>query len=196
MAIEIEAKFLNIDHDAIRVKLLAVGATMEQSMRSMRRQLFDYPDSRLQAAHSRLRVRDEGGKITLTVKKGRDGNYAEEYETTVGSYETTAKIIEAVGLRAYTSQHTKREAWHLNDVEVVLDIWPWLNPYIEIEGPTEDDIKAAALTLGLAWDDAVFGSVDVAYMAQYTAMTSSDTVGEITNLSFEGPMPQWLCDRL
>lgn len=196
MATEIEAKFLDIDHDEIRAKLAAAGAELEAPLRLMRRQLFDYSDGRLHKANGgRLRVRDEGGKVTLTYKSGSDKEYSEEYETTVGSYEATVEILQAVGLQAFTSQQTKRETWQLDGVEIVLDIWPWLNPYIEIEGPTEASIRAVAQKLALNWGDALFGSADTAYRAQYPGMTAEDTVGQVTDLNFESPMPQWFIDR-
>lgn len=196
MAVEIEAKFLNIHHDEIRVKLELAGAKLEYPMRLMRRQLFDYPDGRLRTAnHGRLRIRDEGSKVTLTYKARGEGKYAQEFETLVGSYEAAADIMQAIGLRAYTTQDTKRETWQLGDVEVVLDIWPWLDPYIEIEGPTESSIKAAVSKLGFNWDQAVFGSVDAAYRLQYPGMTDEDTVGHIAELTFDGSMPQWFIDR-
>ena len=80
MATEIEAKFLDIDHDEIRAKLAAAGAQLEVPMRLMRRQLFDYPDGRLQHAnHGRLRIRDEGSQVTLTYKARGNGKYAQEF---------------------------------------------------------------------------------------------------------------------
>lgn len=196
MASEIEAKFLNLNHDDIRAKLQAAGADLTEPMRSMRRHMFDYPDGRLrQANHGRLRIRDEGSKITLTYKDRGDGKYAQEFETVVGSYEATAEILHAIGLRSYSSQQPQRETWQMDDVEVVLDLWPWLNPYIEIEGPSEAAIQAGASKLGLDWSAAVFGSVDAAYRLQYPRMTADDTVGHVSELSFDGPMPQWFIDR-
>jgi hypothetical protein len=41
---EIEAKFLNVDHDEVRAKLLAKHAVCVHPMRLMRRELFDYSD--------------------------------------------------------------------------------------------------------------------------------------------------------
>lgn len=196
MAAEIEAKFLNVDHDEIRAKLQVAGGILEAPMRLMRRQLFDYPDGRLrQANHGRVRIRDEGSKITLTYKARGDGKYAQEFETTVGSYAATAEILESIGLKPYSTQQSKRETWQLDDVEVVLDVWPWLNPYIEIEGRSEAAIQAGASKLGLNWAAAAFGSADTAYRAQYPGMTADDTVGHVINLSFDGPMPQWFIDR-
>ena len=196
MATEIEAKFLDIDHDEIRAKLAAAGAELEAPMRLMRRQLFDYPDGRLQHAnHGRLRIRDEGSQVTLTYKARGNGKYAQEFETPVSSYEATADILEAIGLTSYTSQESKRETWQLNDVEVVLDIWPWLEPYIEIEGPSEAAIQTEAQQLGLDWATAVFGSVDSAYRLQYPKMTVNESIGLVSELTFDGLMPQWLVDR-
>ena len=196
MASEIESKFLNIDHDDIRAKLEAAGATLEEPMRLMRRQLFDFPDGRLHAAnHGRLRIRDEGSSVTFTFKTRGDGKYAQEFETTVSSYAATAEILEAIGLLPYTTQQSKRETWQLDDVEVVLDVWPWVSPYLEIEGPSEAAIQSGASKLGLDWAAAVFGSADAAYRAQYPGMTAEDTVGHVSDLRFDGPMPQWFIDR-
>lgn len=196
MAIEIEAKFLNVDHDVIRSKLQSAGATLEEPMRLMRRQMYDYPDRRLYATnHGRVRIRDEGSSVTMTFKSGGDGNYPKEFETTIGSLTEVAEILEAIGLVSYSSQESQRETWQLGDVEVVLDIWPWLSPYIEIEGPSEAAIQAGARKLDLDWATAAFGSVDTAYRVQYPRMSAVDTVGDISNLSFDSPMPQWFIDR-
>ena len=196
MAIEIEAKFLNVDHDVVRAKLQTAGAILEEPMRVMRRQLYDYPDRQLYAAnHGRVRIRDEGSSITMTFKSGGDGNYPKEFETTIGSFLAAAEILEAIGLVSFSVQESKRETWRLDNVEVVLDIWPWLNSYIEIEGPSEPAIQMAARKLGFDWATAAFGSVDTAYRVQYPRMSAKDTVGDISNLSFDGVMPQWFIDR-
>ncbi|MNT60176.1 hypothetical protein D3C72_1977360 [compost metagenome] len=49
----------------------------------------------------------------------------------------------------------------------MLDEWPWLAPYMEIEGPSEEKVKNVAEQLGVAWEDAVFGGVANAYALQY-----------------------------
>jgi adenylate cyclase class 2 len=197
MHIEIEAKFLDLDHDEMRSKLQAVGAVLEQPMRLMRRTIFDYPDHRLQQGErwGRLRVRDEGDKSTITYKSGGEKEYSKEIETTIGSYETMLQLLETIGLVAYSFQESKRETWRLDDVEIVLDIWPWLKPYIEIEGESEKDIREVATSLGLFWENAAFGNVDTAYRRDYPGMASSETVGSISKLTFAGSLPDWLEER-
>jgi adenylate cyclase class 2 len=199
MPTEIEAKFLNIDIEDIRAKLKAAGAKLEQPMRLMRRDLFDYSDKRYKQNNNveRLRIRDEGNKLTITYKNaGSDSQYAHEIETTIGSYENMKALLLAIGLHTFSYQESKRETWQLDDVEVVIDEWPWLNPYIEIEGPSEKAIQTATAKLGFRWEDAGFGSVDTAYKAQYPKMTERDSIGDVPEVKFDAPQPDYLKERL
>ena len=197
MQTEIEAKFLNVDFDDIRKRLKDSGAKLEQPMRIMRRVLFDYPDERFQknGQTQRLRVRDEGNKITLTYKAKNDTNYAHEVEVEVDSFDEAVKLLEAIGLKKYSFQESKRETWTHKDVEVVLDEWPWVDTYIEIEGPSEEAIKSAAKDLGFDWKDAKFGSVDTAYRLQYPGMTKMESIGDLPEVRFEAPLPEYLIKR-
>lgn len=198
MQTEIEAKFLNINHDEIREKLKKLGAKCEVTRRTMRRAMFDYPDKRMQYSKPshRLRVRDEGSKVTINHKTGDDdGSYHSEIETTVGSFDDTKNLFEAIGLVMYSFQESKRETWKLGNVEIVLDEWPWIDPYIEIEGPSEAEIKDVGAQLHLNWQDARFGSVDVIYMDKYPGMKKSESVGDIPEVKFDMPLPQYFIDR-
>lgn len=195
---EIEAKFLNIDHSQLRTKLQKLGAKCEHPMRLMRRVMFDYPDHRFQKNNQqqRLRVRDEGDKVTITYKAKNKTDYSHEIETTVGSYNDMVNILEAIGLTTYSFQESKRETWQYKDVEVVLDEWPWLDTYIEIEGPSEEAIKSVAIDLGYNWNDAKFGSVDTAYYAQYPGMKNTESIGDLPEVKFNLPVPEYLKKRL
>lgn len=191
---EIEVKFLNVDFDDVRARLKKLGAVCEQPMRLMRRVVIDYPDRKMQATgDSWVRVRDEGDKVTLTFKKTTEHEFggAHEIETTVGDYQKTIDIFLAVGLVVHTTQETKRETWKIDGVEVVLDEWPWLNPYIEIEGLSEQAVKDVAQKLGYDWKDAVFGSVTTAYRHQYPAITKDEHISEIPEIKFDLPAPEW-----
>jgi adenylate cyclase class 2 len=199
MPTEIEAKFLDVSPDDIRERLTGVGAVCEHPMRLMRRDLFDHADGRYRKGQNteRLRIRDEGNKLTMTYKKSSaDSNYPTEIETVVGSYEATKQLLTAIGLGSFSCQESKRETWRLDDVEVVIDEWPWLKPYIEIEGPSEESIQAAASKLGFDWSDARFGSVDTAYRSQYPKMTKEDSIGDVSEVRFDLPVPDFLKERM
>jgi adenylate cyclase class 2 len=194
MQTEIEVKFLNIDHDVIRAELKSAGAKLENPMRMMRRVVFDLPHHVHNPARDGwARLRDEGDKVTLTYKTSQENKFggATEIEVTVSDYEKTIKIFKAVGLVITTNQETRRETWMLNDAEVVLDEWPWLNPLVEIEAPSEEAVRAAAKKLNFDWNNAVFGSVTTAYRHQYPAITNDDHISAIPEIKFNLPVPEW-----
>jgi adenylate cyclase class 2 len=200
MQTEIEVKFLDVVHDDVRAKLKAAGGELKVPMRLMRRAIIDYPDSHLQRKQDGwVRVRDEGDKVSLTYKEMKEGTVsgAREIEFDVSSFEQTVKLFEAIGLQVHSFQESKRETWQLGEVEVVLDEWPWLKPYIEIEGPSEEAIKHVAEKLGFSWSDAFYGSTTVAYIVEYPGinMDQNETIGLIPEIKFDLPLPEFLEQR-
>ncbi|MNT39515.1 hypothetical protein D3C72_1757670 [compost metagenome] len=51
---------------------------------------------------------------------------------------------------------------------------------------------AIATQLGLNWSDAVFGDVMAAYRVQYPHLGLNDTVGNISEVRFDDPLPELL----
>lgn len=188
MKTEIEVKFLDVDFNLMREKLKQLGAVCEQPMRLMRRAIIETPE--LEAKDAFLRVRDEGDKVTLTYKQFHETSLtgAKEIEVTVSNFEDTVALLDQAGLTHKSFQESKRETWRLGDVEVVLDEWPWLRPYIEVEGSSEEAVKEAAGQLGFDWADAVFGSATSAYQIQYPKGDASQLVN-IPIVAFDQPIP-------
>jgi len=92
-------------------------------------------------------------------------------------------------------QESKRETWKSGACEVVLDEWPWLDPYIEIEATTESEVKDVAQRLGLNWILAKFGDVMVAYRDQYPYLNEAQTVGKVPEVLFDAPLPDLLKEK-
>ncbi len=189
---EIEVKFVDVAIDDVRARLEQAGAVLEYPMRDMRRALIEEPHHA--AERSFIRIRDEGDKTTLCFKR-RTLPDAEttidsvhELETTVGDFDTTVQIFAEAGWHYTTYQESRRETWHLGDTEVVIDEWPWIQPYIEIEGSSEAAVQEAAAQLGFDWTDAVFGSVDVIYQRDYPNMTVRGVI-EVPEVRFGDPVP-------
>lgn len=198
MQTEIEAKFLNVDFSKVRKSLIENGAKCIKPMRMMKRVAMDFPDRRLQVNSSAwIRVRDEGDKVTLTHKQTTEHEFggSNEIEVIVSNYEDTIDIFKKLGLVIQADQETMRETWKLDDVEIVLDEWPWLNQYIEIEGPTKESVKSVAKKLSFDWDDAIFGSVTVAYRHQYPDIASEDHISVIPEIKFNLPRPDWFVKK-
>jgi adenylate cyclase class 2 len=193
MKAEIEVKFLDIDIEDVRRRLEKAGATLEQPMRLMRRVLIEEPHHAKEDSY--IRIRDEGNRATLTFKRrsSPDGkgsiNDTEEIETTVGDFDTAVSIFSEAGWHYVSNQESKRETWRLDGAEVVIDQWPWINPYIEIEAETEEIVRRVADALGFDWKNAVFGSVNVIFKRDYPNMSVRGIV-DIKEGHFGDPVPK------
>lgn len=153
---EIEVKFLEVNPKAIEGKLLALGAKKVYD-RIFRDRVFDYPDWRLDNDHSWLRLRDKGDKITLSfkkrlgVEKGKDDGGMEEVEIKVGDFEKTTVILEKLGMIQKFNEEKRRVHFELDGVDVDIDTWPLMKPYLEIEGGNWEEVKEMAEKLGMDW---------------------------------------------
>ena len=191
---EIEVKFLDIDIEDVRDRLTKAGARIDKPMRLMKRVVFDYPDQHLlREQDSWVRVRDEGDVVKLTFKKVIEKEFggATEIEVEVSSYDDTIAIFKNIGMFAFSDQENYRESWLLGDVEIVIDEWPWLNPYIEVEGPSKEAVQEVAGRLGFDWDTAVFGSISRAYRHQYPDITAQENISSIREIKFSADPPDW-----
>lgn len=195
MNTEIEAKFVNVDHDKVRAMLRQLGATLEQPSRLMRRVVIHTPEMSKRDAF--VRIRDEGYRTTITYKQfdadSVDG--AKEYEVEVSSFDEAINIFKAAGLVYDTFQESKRENWVLDGVEIMLDEWPWLKPYLEIEGHSEERVQEVAQKLGFDWSQAIFGGVANVYRQQYPHIgPEGNTVinQEWSMIKFADPLPELL----
>ena len=170
----IEAAFLSIDKDPVRARLKAAGfaARTFTGIHDAPQSISTYPTAAVAAAagapaqNKWARVRQEANKITMTVKDLRGTGINDTYETelTVNDFDTAVDFLKSCGLREKAFQESLRETWERGGIEVVIDTWPGLDPFIEIEGPNEAKrVRAAATELGFDFSQAVFGSVGVIY---------------------------------
>lgn len=191
MITEVEVKFLHTNHDQVRSKLKELGADCVTPMRLMRRVIMDFPDGKLHQKRGYVRIRDEGDKISLTYKQFDDLSIdgAKEIEVIVNEFSTCVHLCETLGLVQKSMQESKRETWKLDTTEIVLDEWPWLDPYIEIESTSEEDVRHTASLMGFEWDNAVFGDVMVAYKEQYPNHAKNASLSKIKEVRFNTPLP-------
>lgn len=194
MQTEIEVKFLRVDPDDIRNRLKSVGATCKQPMQMMRRVIFDNDTMIHDGAF--LRIRDEGHRISMTYKRYDEMSLtgAKEIEITVSDYDKALELVRAIGVKPRSIQEARREIWHLGKVEVVIDEWPWISPFVEIEGPTEQAVKDAANKLQFNWDDAAFGDIMTAYRNEYPHLgfEPKDMVYNLAAVRIGDPLPDLL----
>ena len=194
METEIEAKFPDIDVDALRLALKEKGAVLEHPEVSMRRINYDYPDRRLEKIGGWIRVRDEGNKITLSYKQLNDRTLhgTKEVNLVVDDFDKTCRFLEAIGMDAKAYQETKREKWNYKGVEVTIDTWPWVPTFVELEGSTEDLVREVASDFRFDWGKAMHGSVETIYQMHYDF--TEEEIGGWESITFTAP-PDWLLAR-
>lgn len=168
MKIEYEATFTNINKDHVRNKLKIIGATMMRAEFLQKRIVFTMPKGH-EIKGGWLRVRDEGNKITMTLKIV-DGDRIEnqkEVLLTVDDFHRAEEFLTTLGCEKTSYQENRRELWKLDDVEITIDEWPFLEPYVEVEGNSEDVVKDVSKKLGFNYQDAMFGTVTTLYSKKY-----------------------------
>ncbi len=157
----------------------------------MRRKNFDFPNKQLEKIGGWVRVRDEGDKITLSYKQLNDRTLlgTKEITVAVNDFEGTCTFLRAVGLQEFALQETRREKWEFGACEVTIDTWPWIPTFLEVEAPDEEKLEATLVKLELQMENAVHGSVEIAYQ-KYFDVTDQEIYNWKT-ITF-GPTPKWL----
>ncbi len=192
---ETEAKFLNVDLAKIRKKLDLVGAKLLEPSASVRRAIIETPEMRSKDAF--VRVRDEGGRVTVVYKQHAKlelgGAVEIPFKADNIDFEAAVEFTRAILDNCSESyQETRRETWRLNEAVVTLDEWPWLNPFIEIEADTGEEVKAVVEKMGFDWQEAVFGGINIVYQMQYPHLDDKATITKLPVVRFNDLLPEML----
>ena len=107
----------------------------------------------------------------------------------VNDFDKTCDLLTSIGLVSKAYQETKREKWKLGEVEITIDTWPWVPPFVELEGPTEENIKETAKMLNLDWNNAMHGSVETIYQMHYDF--TEEEIDSWPTITFI-PEPEWI----
>ena len=168
MKIEYEATFINIDKDECRKKLNEAGAQLIKPEFLQKRIVFNLPSGH-EIKGGWLRVRDEDNKITMSLKivDGEKIENQKEICLKVDDFGEAADFLIKIGCRKKAYQENKRELWILDGVEITIDEWPFLEPFIEIEGVSEEIVKNVVKKLGFDYSKAMFCSTDTIYSKKY-----------------------------
>ena len=183
---EIEATFLSVDKNSMRTKLKEARFELKTPEYVMRRKTFDF--SHVAPGRNKWgRVRQESEKITMTVKEVRGSGINDTYEVelTVNDFDTAAAFFEACDIPAKAFQENMREVWVRDGVEVTIDTWPGLNPFVEIEGTNEQIVREISNELGFDFEKAVFGSIDLVYEKELGI--PAETIIRLPQITFANP---------
>lgn len=171
MQTEYEATFIDIDKDEIRKKLKEVGAVLLKPEVLMKRYTFRLPEG-YDRKGAWARVRDEQDKITMSfkiVERGGAVKIDEQKEIClkIDNFDNAVEFLKMLGCSVKAYQESKREIWQIGLTEICLDEWPFLEPFIEVEGQSEKEVKNVAEKLGFDYSKAMFCAVGTIYAQKY-----------------------------
>lgn len=116
-----------------------------------------------------IRLRQTGKQTTVTIKKivNSKGQYeldaVDELEFEVPNVEIGKEFLEDLGYFFARHQIKMRIAYDYKNTEIVIDKWPRIAPYVEIEGPSKEEIDEAIIMLGYKVENAIIINTDDVY---------------------------------
>ena len=186
MKAEIEVKFSPIEREKVIDTLYLLWAKLVLSNTLMKRAIFAVPHH---GDNSRIRVRDEWSKITLSYKTISDQTTidgVQELELIIDSFDKAIEMLTILWYRKKAYQESYREKRLLNECEICIDERPGLSPFIEIEWNNEQNVMDLSAKLGFCRDDALFGAVNTLYVK--FLWYDHDELNEISEITFDKPL--------
>jgi adenylate cyclase, class 2 len=157
MPLEIEIKLKVGSHEGVRARLRELGAEHAGRVRE-ENIFFDRADGSLRAADCGLRLRltrAEGtgvaeALVTFKGPAGRGGLRSREaFDVRATPLEQVVPLVEALGFVRQYSFEKDRESWGIGGCLVELDRLPVFELFVEIEGPSEEAVRAVQRELGI-----------------------------------------------
>lgn len=107
-----------------------------------------------------IRLRQSNDKVELTTKhvfdkKNMTVQAVGEREVNTSSFEETNSILESIGIIRRSYQEKIRYSYEFDGASIEIDIWPKLNPYIEVECENTDKIEDIINKLGYSHNSVV-----------------------------------------
>ena len=182
---EYEAKFLNIDVDAVKKILRKHGAKKIHDPTKFRRMIFKRCEERGDKPGF-VRIRDEGNKVTMTTKVFENSRFPQEHEVVIGdTFETGLAFLKSIGIDEKSYQETIREKWtHPLAHEITFDIVPGLPIYMELDCTDETKLNKLIDLLKLDRKQMKYGSYDKTF-TEYYDIPSNTIIHKTPKLTFE-----------
>ena len=181
MHTEYEVRVLDINKEEIIKKLESLGATKVADF-DYKRRIYNFNPA---DDHKWIRLRTDGEKTTLTIKKleNLEIDGTKEMEIAVSNFEETDNMLNELGYHSHTYQENKRTRYVLNDVELDIDSWPYIPTYLEIEGKNEKAVKDMIKLLGV--NESKVTSIDV--QGVFKTFYNID-ISDVPVVSFDTPL--------
>lgn len=199
MRVQTEAKFLKVDVDEIRKRLTMIKAVIIEPMNLFELAIVSQKHAEKISSNSWIKLRTNPKHTTLSYKEKVDNQPGGILRTdiVIDSFDAALELLEKLGMFLKSFQESRREMWRVGDVEVSLNEWPWLTPYMKIVASEESAVRDVCARLGFEWSQAIFGDTTLAYVAEYPGirLELGENIAHMPEVKFGMALPQWLKDR-
>jgi len=185
MQTEFEAMFIDINPEEIINSISKNSGKLVKEKYTQIREVFDFPEGH-HIQNGFIRVRKESNKTTMTIKVMESNNQIsgqKELELIIDDFEKGSQFLSFLGAKKRSKQVNQRQLFKLNNCEIMIDYWPFLNPIIEIEGPNEKEVVNTCKLLDLDYSKAIFDSIDYVYSQKYNK--TKQEINQTPEISFE-----------
>ena len=142
MSLEIEKRFKNFDYKTLK-KLFK-----KYNIQKNGGYLFNVTGFIPLNKNQSIRTRNEGSKITFTIKE-KTNTYDKEWEVNVNDQAMINEMLQLLGIEKGYTLEKFREIYKDNNNELIFDHYPGLEPYLEIESNTENNLLKMMKNLNL-----------------------------------------------
>lgn len=168
MLYEYECKIIDVPITELRNKIEKNGGKRIHSSVLFRRYLFFLPNNK---QNGFIRLRSEGrDRVTLTCKIfNPHSKYPKEDEIELkANFDDAYHFLLNCGLKQKSYIETKREKWsHPLVKEIVIDHWPGLEPYMEIDCENEKNLQKAINMFDIEKKHIFYEGVHELYKSKY-----------------------------
>lgn len=185
--IEYEARYYPINSKDMIKKILDLGARQLYVNTTMKRVIYNIDQSK----RKWLRIRQHLHGTEITIKEivdstRIDGTYETQTYFNEDRFQDLIKIFDGIGMTKLSYQENRRSAWSYQDnIIITIDEWPSLEPLLEIEGKSNEQVLDIATQLGL--EKHFEGAISEIYSMVYNI--SREEFNAIKELTFNTPFP-------
>ena len=175
--LEYEIRILNINESKLKKTILENKGKLSNKKRIMKIISYHHPYSK---KDSYIRIRDEGDKITMTIKTKFKSKFPIEREVIINDIEEGDAILKFLGCKKKYIVEKIRETYKINGCkELVFDSYPGLPTYFEIDCDNENNLKKVSKLLGYNLDDHDNTSTNDLYLKHY-GIKKDRKLGDLT----------------
>lgn len=136
-----------VSMDELKKKIKLLGGKIRQKNKLYKYIIYEHP---LKKKDYFIRIRDESGKITLTIKTKLKEKFPLENEIVINNFKEADNILTLLGCKKVYELQKYREVWNFkNCKEIVFDTYPGIETYAEIECKTKKNLITTLQKLDL-----------------------------------------------